>query len=222
VNWADRSIPDATLLSDRYDSFVLHTPVHQVTLALLAGGAGSRMGQAKGLLQVRGQPILDYLVGQLRWPGPTLLVTSPGREHPPGWERFDREVCDPLPDQGPLRGVLTALDHSTTDITLFVAVDMPGVTSPDLAWFVDQLSQHRDWLGVMGHRANGIEPLPCALRAEARELVMNRLDSGRRSLHGLAEEVGIEAIDAGGLPDRTWFNANTPGEWQAFLRDLPA
>ena len=68
------------------------------------------MGQPKGLLTLKGQPILDYLLDALAWPGPTLLVTAPGREHPPGWERFDNEAADPESGGGPLRGVLTALE----------------------------------------------------------------------------------------------------------------
>ncbi|MDB5911273.1 MAG: hypothetical protein JWP34_5390, partial [Massilia sp.] len=79
-----------------------------VTLAILAGGEGSRMGKAKGLLRVGpepGQPILGYLLNRLAWRGPTMLVTAPGRDHPPGWEQFDRELIDPEAGGGPLRGV---------------------------------------------------------------------------------------------------------------------
>jgi molybdopterin-guanine dinucleotide biosynthesis protein A len=36
-------------------------PLEQVTLAVLAGGAGSRMGKPKAELDVRGKPILEYL-----------------------------------------------------------------------------------------------------------------------------------------------------------------
>ena len=99
-----------------------------VTLAILAGGAGSRMGMPKAWLKIDGRPILDSLIDHLAWPGPTMLVTAPGREHPPGWERFGVEiVSDPAPDGGPLLGILTALAELHTPLLLILTVDMPGV-----------------------------------------------------------------------------------------------
>ena len=47
-----------------------------VTLAILAGGEGSRMGKPKGHLEIAGKPILAYLLDQIGWPGPTMLVTA--------------------------------------------------------------------------------------------------------------------------------------------------
>src|SRR4051794_29668278 len=96
-----------------------------ITLAILAGGAGSRMGRAKGELRIAGEPILEYLLDRFDWPGPTMLVTAPGREHPTGWARFTREVTDPVSDQGPLRGILTALENATTEVVIVTPVDMP-------------------------------------------------------------------------------------------------
>src|SRR4051794_29684613 len=98
--------------SDTIPSMTARAPI---TLAILAGGAGSRMGGPKSNLTLHGRPILDYLLDRFSWPGPTLLITSPGREHPPGHTRFSAEAVDPVPDQGPLRGILTALQHATTD-----------------------------------------------------------------------------------------------------------
>src|SRR2546430_17661938 len=83
--------------------------LHHPTLALLAGGAGTRMGKPKAWLEFNGKPILEHLLDRWRWPGETILITSPSRENPPGSLRFNREIIDAVPDQGPLRGMLTAL-----------------------------------------------------------------------------------------------------------------
>src|SRR6195952_3674281 len=99
----------------------------QTTLAVLAGGESTRMGEPKAALRVGGKPILQYLIERFAWPGPTLLVTAPGRERPPGWERFDREVPDPVAGAGPLRGVMTALEAIKTPFVAVVTVDMPGI-----------------------------------------------------------------------------------------------
>jgi molybdopterin-guanine dinucleotide biosynthesis protein A len=188
-------------------------PMETMTLAVLAGGAGSRMGRPKGLLEVGGRPVLAFLLERLAWPGPTLLVTAPGRERPPGWNGFDAEAVDAVAGDGPLRGVLTALEHATTDVLVVTAVDMPGVTRDVLAWLAGELVGGRPATLVMASRAGEIEPLPCAVRAGAKPLVAARLAAGRRSLHGLAAEPGVVVVAADDRDASAWLNANTPGEW---------
>src|SRR5690349_21350151 len=108
-----------------------------VTLAILAGGEGARMGMPKGGLHIGAEPILAYLLRQIAWEGPTLLVTAPGRERPRGWELFDREVVDPVAGQGPLRGVLTALEQASSDVVAVATVDMPGVGGEQILWLLE-------------------------------------------------------------------------------------
>jgi molybdopterin-guanine dinucleotide biosynthesis protein A len=200
---------------------VRHALLEHVTLAVLAGGAGTRMGAPKSLLNVGDQPILSFLINRLDWPGPTLLVTSPGLEHPPAWSYFQEEACDAVSDEGPLRGLYTALTHTTMPMLVVIGVDMPAVTLDDLAWFVNELSARPAAAGVMGSRGEDIEPLPCALRPEqALGLVSDHLAAGRRSLHGLAKDGEIQLADASALPARVWTNVNTPGDWERFLADL--
>jgi hypothetical protein len=66
------------------------------TLAVVAGGEGRRMGRPKGHLTLDGRPIPERLMNRLAWAGPTLLVTAPGREHPPGCRLFTKEATDPV------------------------------------------------------------------------------------------------------------------------------
>ena len=87
------------------------------------------MGRPKAELRIAGRPILEYLLQRWTWDGPTMLVTAPGREHPPGHERFDREVTDPVAGEGPLRGIVTALENAGDAAVLLVATcDMPLMT----------------------------------------------------------------------------------------------
>ncbi|HSV12756.1 MAG TPA: molybdenum cofactor guanylyltransferase [Tepidisphaeraceae bacterium] len=193
-----------------------------VTLAVLAGGAGSRMGGPKGELIVRGVPILQYLLERLAWPGPTLLVTAPGREHPPASALFDREVTDAVGDEGPFRGVLTAIEHAGTSIIAIVTVDMPGVTTPQMSWLVQQLP--RDSMGVMMKRRIGsdeqVEPFPLVLRASARSLLSELLQRGERSVWRLRQCAGFSVIDAPtDWPEHTWMNLNAPADYNAFVED---
>src|SRR5262245_61943963 len=82
--------------------------MRDVTLAILAGGHSSRMRASKANLEIGGKAVLQYLLDQAKWPGPTMLITAPGGERVSGSDRFDQTHCDPVAGVGPLRGILTA------------------------------------------------------------------------------------------------------------------
>jgi molybdopterin-guanine dinucleotide biosynthesis protein A len=193
----------------------------QITLAVIAGGKGERMGVPKSRLQLRQQPILDWLLRQMDWPGPTLLVTAPSVAHPPAADLFDSEVVDPVEGLGPLRGLLTALEQSSTSIVAAVTVDMPAVRASMLAWLAAILTSQPETRGVMcrvgGQRDWQIEPFPSAFRREAREEIAERLAAGKRSVQALAAISGFLALEAPPeWPADTWTNLNTPAEFAAF------
>ena len=196
------------------------TDPSSVTLAILAGGQGSRMGGPKGEIRIVGRPILEYLLKRFSWPGPTLLVTAPGREHPQAWEKFDREVVDPVPDQGPLRGILTALENLKTPMLLVATVDMPGIQTAQLIWLLDEMRKSADRLGLMLRRSAHVatvEPFPSIFCADARETISRRIQAGKLSVQKLIEENGFETIPAPASWDsRTWANLNVPADLKNF------
>jgi molybdenum cofactor guanylyltransferase len=193
-----------------------------ITLAILAGGEGSRMGQPKGLLRIGDRAILEYLLDQFAWPGPTLLVTAPGREHPPGWERFGREWVDPVAGQGPLRGVLTALENTTTEWIAVVTVDMPGVGREQLEALARGVREGD--AGIMYRHPSTaaqegflVEPFPLLVRKTAADLIRSRIATGALSVFGLRDEPGFAMHNA--LPswgEAVWVNLNRPQDLESF------
>jgi len=189
-----------------------------VTLAVLAGGEGVRMGGAKSGLRIGGVAILQYLLERLDWRGPALLVSGVGNERPVGWELFDREVTDAVKGEGPLRGVLTALDGAETEVVALVTVDMPGVGREHVEWLAGQLG---DGAGVMMSRVvegvERVEPFPCVFRKGVRASVARRLGEGRRSVHSLGEEAGVKVVPAPvAWRERVWVNLNFPEDLEGF------
>jgi molybdopterin-guanine dinucleotide biosynthesis protein A len=195
-----------------------------VTLAVLAGGAGVRMGTPKGLLEIHGELVLSRLLNRLEWVGPKLLVMSPGRVLPPGATLFDQVAWDAEADQGPLRGCLTALETSTSPFVIVVPVDMPGLERAPLLWLVDQIKQQPETaILMMSRKIEGqpevqIEPMPMAFRRlAARPFLAQRLAQQRRSLQGLAGNDGAGVVPAPAeWPDSFWANLNEPGDLKKF------
>ena len=191
--------------------------MHDLTLAILAGGRGSRMGATKDRLAVAGVPILARLAGRLGHVGPTLLVTSHAHPKPLGNERFDRTVFDTVEDAGPLAGITAALAAATTPLVGVLSVDMPNVGPDQVRWLHDALHARPEAVGVLCRRrdADGdrIEPFPSVFRSAAGPLIAAELAAGRRALHTLLDLPGFVAADTpADWPGSVWLNLNRPAD----------
>src|SRR5689334_1084766 len=98
-----------------------------VALAVLAGGAGSRMGGPKQGLRIGGEPILARLARRANWSGPKVLVLGVAGEAGEGAEMFDVVARDEVAGEGPVRGVLTAVEACGAAAVVVVPVDMPNI-----------------------------------------------------------------------------------------------
>ena len=199
-----------------------------ISIAILAGGRGSRMGVTKDRLSIAGRPILLHLLNSVRGGGPTLLVTSRAHPEPLGFEAFDQVVFDPVQDAGPLAGIAAAVGSATTPLVAVLSVDMPHMGGEQIHWLADHLIAAGDSaLGVMSSRWDGdrkrIEPFPSVYRREAADVLSKRVatpafpaaaEPGRpvgRSLHSLLEDKRFHAVDATTVwPAATWLNLNRP------------
>ena len=202
-------------LMDQFDA-------SHVSLAILAGGMGRRMGGPKAWLRIEGKSILAWLHAELPWPGPTMVVSSPATANPPDADLFDQAVIDPVDDLGPLRGVLTAAEHAKTGAIVAMPIDMPFVELEQLLWIARQLPARPECRGIMCSRDHEgharIEPFPSAFRRDAAEQIAQRLGEGRRSLHGLCDLLGFCVIPApSDWPERIWTNLNDPQQLAAFV-----
>ena len=193
----------------------------EITLAILAGGQGSRMGRPKGELLIGGNPILAYLLDRFQWPGPTLLVTAPGREHPPGHDLFSREVTDPVAGEGPLRGVLTALEASETPLVIITTVDMPEMGTEQFAFLVSRIVTRKIAMGLMLHSPKDerrIEPFPSIYHRDIFECLHAHFTTGQRSAHSLTSLERIISIAwPMEWPDGIWTNLNRREDLEAWL-----
>jgi molybdopterin-guanine dinucleotide biosynthesis protein A len=98
--------------------------------ALLAGGAGRRMGGGKATRSLGGRPLASYPAAALAAVCERVaIVAKPGTELPdlPGVERWDDEPAEP---RHPLTGIVHALERAGGEPVLVCAADMPFVT-PD-------------------------------------------------------------------------------------------
>jgi molybdopterin-guanine dinucleotide biosynthesis protein A len=98
----------------------------EVTLAIIAGGRGERLGGvAKGLLEVEGRTVVERVLGLGSLFGDVLLVANDAAPY----ARFGvRTVADVVRGRGAPGGVHAALAGAETQWVLAVACDMPFVS----------------------------------------------------------------------------------------------
>jgi len=189
----------------------------EVTLAILAGGRGERMGKPKSLLRIGNQPILTYLLERFAWRGPTMLVSSPGRENPPGAEGFDVEVVDPVEGMGPVRGLITAFENLKTEMLIVASVDMPLIGKEQLLWLMQQMEERPQACGLMMERAT-VEPFPSVFKKTRAGCPWYE----SRSMRSLTKTEGFAVVLApGNWPDQVWTNLNDPADFAAFEKLAP-
>lgn len=95
--------------------------------AVLAGGAGSRLGQSKATASLAGRPLIAYPLAALAGVCERVVVVcKPASDLPEldGIERWD----EPLTPRHPLTGIVHALETASAPV-LVCAVDMPFVTA---------------------------------------------------------------------------------------------
>jgi molybdenum cofactor guanylyltransferase len=100
--------------------------------AILAGGAGRRMGGAKAKRTLGGRPLASYPAATLAEVCDRVaIVAKPGAELPelPGIERWDDEPAEP---RHPLTGIIHALERAQGEPVLVCAADMPFVKTDAL------------------------------------------------------------------------------------------
>jgi molybdopterin-guanine dinucleotide biosynthesis protein A len=92
--------------------------------AVLAGGAGKRMGGGKPSARLCGRPLIAYPIAALQAAGLSpVVVAKPDTELPPLDVPVVRDSSEIL---HPLAGILAALDHAQGPV-LVVATDMPDL-----------------------------------------------------------------------------------------------
>lgn len=186
---------------------------------VLAGGASSRLGRDKALLELGGQPLLVRMCRLVECvTGQVAVIAAPERYAALGV----RAVADRWPGAGPLGGIATALAQSASEEprrewNLILGCDLPFVTREWLSWLADRAMRSSADV-VLPQSATGLEPLCAAYRTRCAPTVAAALGRGVRKvtlgLEGLAVEIAGEErwkqFDPAG---RLFKNINTPEDY---------
>ena len=181
------------------------------TAIILAGGSSRRAGRDKSLLRIEGRPLIEHICRQLRPRFDQILVSANNTDD---YAFLGVPIIpDRIPGSGPLMGIATALETSSTDLNFVVACDIPEI---DLTFVERLLREAHDYDGVVPVDAEGRwEPLFAVYRKTMLEGMFRVLDSGRRRVSAAFPLCRMRYVELGA--DAAIVNLNTFDEYRDYV-----
>lgn len=177
-------------------------------MVILAGGTGQRIGGAKPLRLLGGRSLLCRALDQARqWSDEVAVaVRSPSQlgETEAPWIRDDEAI------EGPLGGLSAGLDFARehgAEALLSIPADMPFLPAdlgPALSAAIGSAN------AAIASSGGRLHPVCGLWRPAVSVQLADYLETGRRSLTGLAEACGFVAVEWRTDPIDPFFNVNSP------------
>jgi molybdenum cofactor guanylyltransferase len=137
-----------------------------VTVAVLAGGRGGRIGGDKALIELGGRPLIDYPLQAARAAGLDAVVVAKRHTRLPPLDV--RVLIEPDEPTHPLSGIVTALEQF--EAVIAIPCDMPLLNGSDLATLAAMPNELA--LLIAG------QPFPALYRREILPQLRKALDAG--------------------------------------------
>ncbi len=196
--------------------------MQDATAFILAGGKSTRMGSDKALLEFEGESLLARtLLKAQAVAGRVCIVGSRDK-----FELFGPVIEDEYTERGPLAGIHAALQATTTDLNLMLAVDMPLLPESALKYLLDQARACDDVVVVP--RVNGFYQTLCAVyRREFAALAEETLRAGNNKIDPLYARTSVRVVEEAELAEvdivpAMFENLNTPQDLERAFRARPA
>lgn len=180
---------------------------NDIAVSILAGGEGSRIGGGKPGLRLAGRTLLDRSVDQAwRWSEKMVVaVRSASQVEGPGIPF----LVDVEAIEGPFAGLAASLEWARKEgasSLLTIPCDMPFLPADLASRLASAIGDHGAAIAASGGQLHPV----CGLwRTRAVDEIAAYLESGRRSLHGFAAQVGFVEVDWPAATPDPFFNINT-------------
>ncbi len=181
------------------------------TGAVLAGGAGRRMGRRKDSLPLPGgQTMLAVVHSVLGEVCERVVVVGDAETDLP-------RVEDLRPGHGPLGGIEALLATGDDTDYLVCPCDLPLIT-PSLLRRLTGPGGMRGMATVFQVEGEtDFWPMPVRVSVQALDAVRSHLDAGRRAVHDLVRELYPEVIAVSREESAALANVNTPDDYERLL-----
>ncbi len=189
---------------------------------VLAGGKSSRMGSDKALLNMEGRTAIERQCEILETFCAQGVFIAGARSSE--LSKFSWPVIqDSMLDQGPLFGIISALQHAENGIAVILAVDLLAISTADitavLAACPQDVVSECDVFFAQSKQdpsEHGAQPLCAAWRVESSLAVLSQqLEQGQRSVMKAWQGLKRQGVL---ISDSHLININLPSDFENFHR----
>jgi molybdenum cofactor guanylyltransferase len=175
---------------------------------VLAGGLSTRLGRDKAFVEVDGEPLVGRTVRLVREvAGSAVVVGRASVFQAAGFEAI--EEADP--GNGPLGGILAALQATRSDWNLIVACDLARLERSFLDRLVAACTANVDAV-VAWSPDSGRQPLCAVYHHRCREPLAEQYAAGVRAVRRAIEVLQVHEVAV--TESEILFNLNTPDQLQ--------
>ncbi len=197
----------------------MNTP-YPITGYVLVGGQSSRMGKDKALIRWNGETLLSRAASLLGPLCESVAVIGPRARYASAGVSLEilEDAVEPC---GPLGGILAGLRHSPREYALFLACDLPMMSSKFLHYLVGAALAERPDVAVPVDAAGEYQPLCAMYSRNCLPSIEQAMAAGKLKVSLFYDTVGkLRVIGTGEIrrfsPDfKIFTNVNTPEELAA-------
>ena len=186
-----------------------------ITVAILAGGASTRLGgRDKGLEPLLDRPLVAWAADA--WKAQDIALVVVANRNIDDYARHASVICDVAQGfRGPLAGIAAALAACTTPLLLTVPVDCPD-PPPDLR---ERLAASvHDSIAAVAYDGERRQPLFALYRRDAADSAANAVLTGQ-GVWQWQDAIGAREVDFSDQR-RKFHNLNTPEDFAEYADDL--
>lgn len=184
---------------------------NKVSGVVLAGGMARRMQhQDKGLLPFKNHALISYPLAAMAPLVDQLLISA--NRNQDRYRQFGYPVIGDLNPSfdGPLAGMLAAMQAAVNPILLIAPCDSPLVSASHLQRLLSALLTENAEIAAAFDGAR-LHPVFAALRTDLQAELRDYLERGERKLQSWFEQHALVKVDFSDIPE-VFVNVNTPEE----------
>ncbi len=190
--------------------------IEGITGVILAGGASSRMGSNKALLEVDGNSIIARIYRTLAGMFHEVIIVT---NSPLDYDFLPcRKVPDIYANFGSIAGLHSALTHSSTAHAFVTACDMPFLDH-SIIRYLCHLQQKEGFEATVPYSEGGQEPLHGVYSSACKDIFDCAIKSGERKVVDILKKIHIrevtyDEVRSIGGQSASFLNVNTPEEYE--------
>lgn len=178
----------------------------KVGAIILAGGKSSRMGTDKGLLELKGKPMVAHVIDAIKFITDDIIIISDKA----AYKNFGVPVFEDLiKNAGPLAGIYTGLKNTKHQKNIVVSCDVPFVSEKLLQYLINLCKNYDVTIPVSNnktHQVIGVYDKKCS------EVFKKELDNNQLKMKVALEKINLNVVDANQFDLKEFINVNTPEE----------